>query len=250
MTRGSRRIVFLFSAMALAVVFGMAYSHFPPIGYVQSNYGDLVNSITVPELHITDAVSAVNFNIRGFDTLGEEFILFASVAGVLLLMRRQKDEKAGDHEDKVKQRVVPPASDAVRVMALLLLGPTFLFGIYVVTHGQVSPGGGFQGGVILSTALLLLYLGADYPRFRRAAPERLMEAAEAFGAAAYVLIGLACAAAGGMFLENFLPLGKSGSLTGGGIVPVIDVAVGLEVSAGVSLVILAYLEELVEEKET
>ena len=125
MTRGSRRIVFLFSAMALAVVFGMAYSHFPPIGYVQSNYGDLVNSITVPELHITDAVSAVNFNIRGFDTLGEEFILFASVAGVLLLMRRQKDEKAGDHEDKVKQRIVPPASDAVRVMALLLLRQPF-----------------------------------------------------------------------------------------------------------------------------
>ena len=37
----------------------------------------------------------------------------------------------------------------ILLAALLMLGPTFLFGIYIVTHGQVSPGGGFQGGVIL-----------------------------------------------------------------------------------------------------
>ena len=64
-------------------MFFLAYSPLAPFGYVQSQYGDMVNAITVPERHITDAVTAVNFDIRGFDTLGEEFILFTSVMGVL-----------------------------------------------------------------------------------------------------------------------------------------------------------------------
>ena len=130
-------------------------------------------------------------------------------------------------------------SDAVRVASLLLIGPTVLFGLYVVAHGQVTPGGGFQGGVILSTAPLLLYLCADYHRFRRAVPQRFVEVSESIGAAAYILIGGACVALGGLFLQNSLPLGKSGSLTSGGIVPFIDLGVGLEVSGGLALALLA-----------
>ena len=249
MTRSVRRIFFLLSAAALAWVFFLAFRPLAPFGYIQSRYGDMVNAITTPERHITDAVTAVNFDIRGFDTLGEEFVLFTSVMGVLLLMRRQSDEPTGDHEDKAPGRIVPPVSDAVRVTSLLLIGPTVLFGLYMVTHGQVTPGGGFQGGVILSTAPLLLYLCADYSRFKRAVSQRLVEVAESIGAALYILIGGACVALGGLFLQNSFPLGQSGSLTGGGIVPFIDLGVGLEVSGGLALILLVYLEELVEEKE-
>jgi multicomponent Na+:H+ antiporter subunit B len=169
--------------------------------------------------------------------------------GVVLLMRRQKDEPGGNHEDKARGRVIPPASDAVRVTALLLVAPTIAFGLYIVAHGQVSPGGGFQGGVILSTASLLLYLCATYSQFRCAAPKRLIEAAEAFGAALYILIGAGGVLLGGMFLENVLPLGKSGTLASGGTVFLINLGVGLEVSGGLVLALLIYLEELVEEKE-
>jgi multicomponent Na+:H+ antiporter subunit B len=103
--------------------------------------------------------------------------------------------------------------------------------------------------VILCTAPLLLYLSSEYPKFRKAAPPKLVEPSEAMGAAAYILIGGACVALGGVFLENLLPLGKSGTLTGGGMVPFIDVAVGLEVSGGLVFAILVYLEELMEDKE-
>jgi multicomponent Na+:H+ antiporter subunit B len=125
-----------------------------------------------------------------------------------------------------------------------------LFGIYVITHGQVTPGGGFQGGVILSTAPLLLYLSTGYGPFRRAVLPRLVEISEAVGAAAYILIGGASVALGGVFLQNLLPLGGNGSITGGGIVPLIDLGVGLEVSGGLALTLLVYLEELLEEKES
>ncbi len=250
MTRRIRLKFFLVSAAALALCFFWGYAGLPAFGHGSSIYADIVNAISVPQRHITDAVTAVNFDIRGFDTLGEEFILFTSVLGVILLMRRTKDEPAGDHEDKAPGRKVPPVSDAVRVIALLLLAPTIVFGWYIVVHGQVTPGGGFQGGVILSSAPLLLYLCGSYPKFRGAAAPRLIEIAEALGAAGYIVIGGACVALGGMFLENLLPLGKAGTLTSGGMVPFINLGVGLEVSGGFTLILLVYLEELMEEKES
>jgi multicomponent Na+:H+ antiporter subunit B len=245
----TRRIAFLIAAAGLGWAFFLAYAPLAPLGSVQSKYGDLVNAITVPERHITDAVTAVNFDVRAFDTLGEEFILFTSVMGTVLLMRRQPDEPAGDHEDQAPGRVVPPASDAVRVTSLALIPVTVLFGLYVVTHGQITPGGGFQGGVILASAPLLLYLCAEYQQVRRAMPPKLVAVAESIGAAAYILIGGIGLTMGGVFLQNVLPLGQSGSVTGGGMVPLIDVGVGCEVSGGLALALLVYLEELLEEKE-
>lgn len=240
---------FVISAAGLALVFFLAYGEMAPLGQSQSRYGDMVNAITVPERHITDVVTAINFDIRGFDTLGEEFILFASVMGVLVLMRRQTSDQTGNHEDKADGRAIPPASDAVRVTALLLLGPTIVFGLYVITHGQLTPGGGFQGGVILSSAAMLVYLCAEYRQFRRMTPPRAVEISEAIGAAAYILIGGACVGLGGLFLQNLLPLGAKGSVFSGGTVPLIDLGVGLEVGGGITLALAAYLEELVEEKE-
>jgi multicomponent Na+:H+ antiporter subunit B len=249
MSRAIRRAFFLASALLLAALFWLGYSELPPTGYVRGDYGDTVNDIVVPQRHITDAVTAVNFDIRGFDTLGEEFILFTSVMGVALLMRQRKEPARGDHEDKAGNRMVPPPSDAVRVTSVLLVPITVLFGIYMVTHGQLTPGGGFQGGVILATAPLLLYLAGTFGQFHKVVPLRVVAIGEAIGAATYILIGGACVAMGGTFLQNLLPLGQTGSLTSGGIVPLIDLGVGLEVSGGVVLALLAFLEELVEEKE-
>src|SRR6185437_9732542 len=70
MTRRIRQKFFLFSAAALALCFVWGYRDLPPFGQVTSIYADKVNAITVPQRHITDAVTAVNFDIRGFDTLG------------------------------------------------------------------------------------------------------------------------------------------------------------------------------------
>jgi multicomponent Na+:H+ antiporter subunit B len=249
MNRQVRRVLFFVGAALLGWTFFLAYSPLPPLGHIASRYGDLVNAITVPERHITDAVTAVNFDIRGFDTLGEEFILFTSVMGTVLLMRRQKDEPAGDHEDHAPGRHIPPMSDAIRITCLALLPVIVMFGMYVVTHGQITPGGGFQGGVILSSAPLLLYFCAEYTQFRRAVPQRLTEVAESIGAASYIFAGGIGVLMGGLFLQNTLPLGQNGSITGGGTVALIDLGVGLEVSGGLCLALLVYFEELLEQKE-
>jgi multicomponent Na+:H+ antiporter subunit B len=249
MTRRNRTRFFYLAACLLALVFFSGYRQLPPAGQGQSPYGDAVNSLTVPQRHITDAVTAVNFDVRGFDTLGEEFILFAAVMGVVLLMRRQKDEPTGDHEDKARHRRVPHVSDAIRVTSLLLVAPTVLFGFYIVAHGTVSPGGGFQGGVILSTAPLLIYLASGYRKFSQVVDLRLVAISEAIGAAVYILIGGACVLLGGLFLQNLLPSGENGTIISGGTVSFINLGVGAEVSGGIVLTLLIYLEELMEEKE-
>ena len=249
MARQGRRWLFFVAAAALAWTFALAYLPVAKSGAVESHYGNLVNLVSFTERRITDSVTAVNFDIRGFDTLGEEFILFTSVIGTLLLMRRQQDEPAGDHEDRAPGRTVPPASDAVRVVSLALVPVALLFGFYIVTHGQITPGGGFQGGVVLASAPLLLYLCAEYRQLQAAVSRRFVGISECSGAAAYILIGGIGVAVGGAFLQNTLPVGQSVSVTSGGMVPLIDLGVGIEVGGGISLVLLAYLEELVEEKD-
>src|SRR5690242_2665015 len=146
MNRRARLILFLIAAIIFAAIFTAALPGIHP----NDTYADLVNRITVPERQITDAVTAVNFDIRGFDTLGEEFIMFASVLGVALLLRRQRDEWDGPPLDRARDRGIAEPSDAVRMLTIALIGPVVLFGIYVVVHGQDTPGGGFQGGVILA----------------------------------------------------------------------------------------------------
>jgi len=61
----------------------------PPDWSLSGPYGDVLNAVAASERHTTDVVSAVNFDYRGFDTLGEESILFAFVVGATLLLRRR-----------------------------------------------------------------------------------------------------------------------------------------------------------------
>ena len=104
-------------------------------------------------------------------------------------------------------------------MALLLLPAVVVFGMYVVTHGQLTPGGGFQGGVILATAPLFLYLAGEFGEFRKAVPRTLVHIAEAVGGGGYAAIGIACLGAGRAFLQNVLPLGSKGTILSGGTIP-------------------------------
>jgi multicomponent Na+:H+ antiporter subunit B len=231
-TPRARRIVFLATApiLGLAVLWGLG--GLPRFGHYRGPYGNVLNAASVPERHITDVVTAVNFDYRGFDTLGEEFIFFAAVVGVVLILREQPDERPGHVEDFATGRAVPPTSDAVRVLGLGLTPLSVLFGIDVVTHGQLTPGGGFQGGVVLATAVLLIYLAGEYDDLHSLYRETTLERAEAFGGGAYVALGLLGLLTGEAFMQNVLPLGRSDTVFSAGTVPLINLAVGIEIGAG------------------
>jgi multicomponent Na+:H+ antiporter subunit B len=218
----------------------------PPVGNYPGPYGDVINSVAVNERHVTDMVAAVNFDYRGFDTLGEEFILFASIMGVLLLLREQGDERKAPPVDESPRRAVPLPSEAVRAGTLFLTGSTVLFGLYIVTHGHLSPGGGFQGGVIITGALIVVYLASDFERFHKLLPHQLVEVTEALGAGGYALVGLIGMLAGATYMQNVLPLGEAGQLLSGGTIFTLSVVTGLEVASGLFLLGTAYLQEMLQ----
>jgi multicomponent Na+:H+ antiporter subunit B len=242
---GARLRLFVIAAVGVGALLLWGFSGLPDFGAYRGPYGDLLNQRAVGERHVLNVVSATTFDYRGFDTMGEEFILFAAVIGVALLLRAQRDEEEQSPEDMAAGRRPLQTSDTVRVFGLGLVGPTVLFGSYLVAHGHLSPGGGFQGGVLLASALLLVYLAGEFLSFERLSPEQLVEACEAVAAATFVIVGLVGLVSGGLFLANFLPLGHTGDVFSAGVIPVLNAAVGLEVAAAFVLLSDEFLEQAV-----
>jgi multicomponent Na+:H+ antiporter subunit B len=242
----SDRVRLRMFAVAVAGLLGLmvwGFSGLPDFGHYRGPYGEILNRVAVPERSTTDVVTAVNFDYRGFDTFGEEFILFAAVVGVASILRKLRGERTRRPDDDAAGRHVPDTSLPVRVTGLGLVAPTVLLGIYIVAHGHQTPGGGFQGGVILATALLLVYLSADYTTMRAVGPTWLIELAEGMGAAGFALIGVSGLAAGEAFFQNWLGKGTPGQLLSAGTIPASNVAVGLAVTGGFVFMLSEFLQQ-------
>jgi multicomponent Na+:H+ antiporter subunit B len=239
-----RTAVFLVAGAVAGVVLVAAYTGLPDFGHYHGIYGVALNLVGVPERHATDVVTAVNFDYRAFDTLGEEFILFASVIGLSVLLR----ERRGEHERAPESpgeddHHFPGSSAALSALGVALVGPLLVVGGYIVTHGHLTPGGGFQGGVILAAALLMVLLAGEYVVMKVVAPHAMVEAAEAMGAAGYGLVGVGGLIFAATFFKNFIALGTSGELLSAGTVPLSNLAVGLEVSGAFVLLWSEFLDQ-------
>ena len=245
MTRRARLVVFAVAASGMAVLLVWAFAGALPFGTPTHPYGDLAVRAALDQRATANTVASVTFDQRGLDTMGEEFILFAAVLGASILLRREPDELAhsGGDEGPRDRAGSGPTLEVVRVFGYVVLPFVVVVGIYVIAHGHLSPGGGFQGGIVLATGLHLLYIAGDYAALRRLRPERVFEVSEAAAAAAYVLLGLFGLAATGAFLVNFLPYGTLGQLASAGTVPLLNVAVGVEVGSGMVLLLAEFLEQ-------
>ncbi|HLZ40727.1 MAG TPA: MnhB domain-containing protein [Candidatus Sulfotelmatobacter sp.] len=241
----ARTTLFLVSAAALAVIFVLAFLDLPPMGDYRGPYGYVVTQVAVYERHATDVVNAINYDYRAFDTLGEEFILFAAVLGVLLLFRPD-DKKGHKRNSNAQEQDELPVSDALRISTQAIMGLMIVFGFYIATHGQLTPGSGFQGGVILASAPILLYLAGNVGAFEKITSSALVKVAECGGAGGYAIIGISALLAGTHFLTNFVPLGTTGDLFSSGTIAVISVCVGVEVTGGFVQLTQIYLRKIVE----
>ncbi|MCA6096597.1 sodium:proton antiporter [Streptomyces sp. SCA3-4] len=237
--RGRTRLWPLAAGLAAtAALLVTACLRLPHFGGDRHPYGD--RAVRTALLQRTaNTVSSVNFDQRALDTLGEESILFAAVLGTVVLLRQTR----GEH------RVAPqPASVAppLRRYGTLVLPVALLVGLYVIAHGQLSPGGGFQGGVVVATALHLLYIAVDYRALERIRPVGPYELADGVGEAAYVLLGAAGLLAGSAYLANTLSHGTFNTMASGGTVPLLNAAVGMEVASGVVVLLAHFLGQALE----
>jgi len=123
----------------------------------------------------------------------------------------------------------------LQTASTLLFPIIILFGIYVMIYGHLSPGGGFQGGVIVASGVLLLLISNR--EFE--VPHSIIVAIETFAGVSYVLIGLIGLLVLDRFLGNFIPndISNMGMLISGGVIPIIYIIVGLKVGSEMSAIV-------------
>ncbi len=245
MTERTRKRFFAVVGPVFFGCFVYASLDMPPWGTYRGPYGDLIANVAVYERHATDVVNAINYDYRGFDTLGEEFILFTAVVGVMMMLRRDPGISTAPAGQQGKVQDKPTLGIAVRAMTIPAVVLTVVFGFYIGLHGALTPGGGFQAGVILASALLLVYLAENTDAFKRITSHTAVDLIEAIGAGAYALIGLAPLCLGLPLVTNWLPLGTSGDVFASGNIALISATVGVEVTAAFLLVLYTYLQEIV-----
>jgi multicomponent Na+:H+ antiporter subunit B len=244
MSRRLRLVVFALGAGLTGALLVVAFTGLPSFGTSYHPYGDRAVHASVDHQKTSNVVSSVNFDQRATDTLGEEFILFTAVIGTLVLLRQLREEREDD--ESADAPLTPRSLPSTPLVAYVMLGITTLVGLYVVAHGHLSPGGGFQGGVVLGTAVHLLYVGGGYAAIRRARPVAFYEILDAVGAAGFVILGLAGIVLTGDLLANVLPLGALGDILSGGDVELLNALVGLEVASAVIVILSRFLEQYAE----
>ncbi|MGE5532543.1 MAG: MnhB domain-containing protein [Bacteroidota bacterium] len=220
-----------------------------PFGGFNGFYGTRYNHVTVEQRHIPSAVTAVVFDYRGLDTMGEELILLAAVAGIALLLRQLRDEgETGSHDARPGRPDLPP-SEGIQTAGIVLLGFGFVYGWYIVVFGHLSPGGGFQGGAAIASALIMLYVAGSHKILESLAPRAIFESVEAIAVAGYICTGLSGLIMNMRFMENVLPLGQRGHLLSGGMIPLLNVLVGISVATGFVLVAQEFVHQAVTVRE-
>jgi len=112
----------------------------------------------------------------------------------------------------------------------------FLYGLYIVAHGHLSPGGGFAGGMIIALSYVHLTLAYGKNFIMDRVNRSVMHSLEALAAMIFVLIGILGIYLAGNFLANFLGIGKLYYLQSAGYIPILNIVICVKVGMGLYIV--------------
>lgn len=245
MSPAARSGLFLVSAAGLAVLLGLALGGLPGFDGPLGDTAKLIATHAVAQRKASNVVIDVAFDYRALDTLGEEFMVFVAAVGAVVLLRTTRDERDEAGSAELEARRPPETSDLLRLLGTVLAPLTVVLGVYVVSHGQLSPGGGFQGGVVVAAAVVVVYVAGQHVAVPRGGPIELTEVVESAGAAGFAIVGVGGLIFAAAFFENFIDPGSQGSLLSGGTIPLANVAVGLEVAGALVLVLVELLDQVI-----
>jgi multicomponent Na+:H+ antiporter subunit B len=224
-----RRIVSILLLIIVALGTSLSLAKIP-FGVPKTKVGRHYIDKGIEETGAANIVTSVVVTYRGFDTLGEITVLFIAAVGLGMVLTVGRGEET---------RKTQPASLVLYTGCRLLFPLILIFGSYIFIHGHLTPGGGFQGGAIIASGFLLIYLGCRERRISRVASNL----AESLGGLIFVVIGLLGLVFGGYFLSNFLPKGTVNALFSAGIIPIIYVAIGFKVGSELASIIDNLIEE-------
>lgn len=239
MSRRIRTLVLGPALVGFGALFAWAIAGLPAFGDYRGPYGFVLNRVVVPLRHTTNVVMGTTFDVRGVDTMGEEFILYAAVVGVTLLLRDETRSKQAER----RTRRLP--NDTVRLVGIVMVGGGLLVGLWLMAFGYVTPGGGFQGGVLAAGAILLLYVVGSHRDYRPFRNVHALDPLESLGSGGYVIVGLAALASGTAFLTNLFGLGTTGTLLSSGSIAILNWASAIAVTCAMVLLFAEFLETYV-----
>jgi len=188
------------------------------------------------ETGASNLVSAILFDYRALDTLGEATVIYTAVCGIAMLFSRSKYRKSSTGLSFIVKRSLG------FVIPFILL-----YAAGIVLMGHLTPGGGFQGGAVFATMTILFCIvyGSNFEAAR--INPKVKEFIESSGAVMFTLIGLVGLIAGAGFLANSaagFPTGRVGSVLSGGTIPLLNIAVGMKVGAGLSTIFYSMVKLL------
>ncbi|MDH3531917.1 MAG: DUF4040 domain-containing protein [Gammaproteobacteria bacterium] len=201
-TKSSRRLLSLAVVVAATLVLIYATFDKPRFGAadapVHTHVAPWYLENTPKYIDIPNVVTAVLGSFRGYDTLGEVFVVFTAGIGVLFLLGSGAAAGALPEEkvnEGLRHHLIP------RVVGRVVIPFILLFGLYVQFHGEYGPGGGFQAGAIVAAAIVLFALLEGEQRALAVLPQRVLLVLMACGPLIYGAVGIAGIALGGNFLD-------------------------------------------------
>lgn len=177
-----------------------------------------------------NVTTAILLTYRAFDTLGEVAVLFLVTAGLGLLLgkRESSAQRAASSDAPV------PSSEIVQSGTEFLLPLIAIFAAYIIMNGHLSAGGGFQGGAIIASAVMLLLIAHPEMHLNLG----MLSKTESIAGLLIVLVGLCGVIWAAGFLDNrLLPLGKLGGFFSAGAIPVLSALLGIKVGCELSVII-------------
>ncbi|MEN8214281.1 MAG: MnhB domain-containing protein [Pseudomonadota bacterium] len=211
-----RRFTAALFLLGLGVMIAAIYQQMD-FSHTTVNAGQLINAVAAQETGAANFVTSVVLAYRGIDTLLELTILFtAAMIGGMVLGRRSPDAPRD-----------PDAGFILRTGADLLFPLLLVVGMYIILHGHLTPGGGFQGGVILAAAFFVPLLA----RPGSSIDQGVISIVEGLAGAAFIIIGLLAMLDGREFLTPLLDKGELGALISAGSLPLLYLAVGIKVGS-------------------
>jgi len=201
-----------------------------PISEGATHQNDMTRLAT--ETGAPNLVSAIYLGARLYDTLFEVLVFTVAVIGVrFYLLRRPSTARA----------TPIPESHVLQASAQILYPLTLILGLYLALFGHLSPGGGFSGGVVAASGLLLcvMSIGAEtiYRRLSGAGIERLEWALPMVIVAVCVLPVVFTRP----ILSNSLPVGQAGHVFGSPSILLLNILIGLKVLIGSWMVLYAFI---------
>ncbi|MCJ7597913.1 MAG: monovalent cation/H(+) antiporter subunit G [Methyloceanibacter sp.] len=226
-----RRVAAILLVVLLGIIFATIaanYSERTSLPELAAAYVDLVPR----ELGAPNIITGILLTYRAFDTLGEVAVLFMVAAGLGLLLGG--DSKGLDRAPAWESVKATPSTEIVKNGAEILVPLIAIFAVYIVMHGHLGPGGGFQGGAVMACCVLLLLLAKSNYRIKLAH----LSIIESLAGLLIVLVGIAGIILAGGFLDSrVLPLGEFGAFFSAGAIPVLSILLGVKVGCELSVII-------------